>query len=218
MSKISHILIPIGVVAVAVAMLIVYMFPVSCKSCSRTAIEGFQAINQPITMCPDSSTSFYDKKGNLNCCTGQVNGDICQGTVLCTFSSAAEGIPFCNQINRKRKFLGEVNPFVRKFLQQNPRQQYALLLDGLKKIAQSLGQLPETQLSQSDKQKLQALVDEEDTFFTTQSNPQTKLAVYEDEVMYSIQYLENLFRNKPILQNKELLQQQTQKLVCTMQK
>ena len=83
-----------GVAAIIIAILVVMIFPVSCRvGCSRT--EGFQTLQQQITTCPEGSKSFYDKKGNLNCCSGEVNNDICQGTTVCTFSSTAGGLRFC---------------------------------------------------------------------------------------------------------------------------
>jgi len=210
----ARILIPIGIVATALAMLIIYMFPVSCKTCSRT-VEGFDT--QQITMCPEYSKSFYDKKGNLNCCRGEISGDVCQGSVVCTFSGDVQGIPFCNELNRRRKYLGEVNPFIRKFLESNPRAQYTLLLNGFKQVAGNLSQVPESQLSAADKKKVNELVKEEENFLANESNAQTKLSIYEDEVMYTIQSLENLFRNKPIAQNSDFIRQQTQKVVCSVQ-
>ena len=209
-------LIPIGIVAVAFAMLIVYMFPVSCRVRSRTT-EGFDTLQQQVTMCPEGSKSFYDKKGNLNCCSGEVNGDVCQGTTVCTFSAGAEGLRFCNELSRRRKYLGEINPFVRKFLQSDPRQRFLDLLYGFVQVKDALIKLPDDKLSPDIKNKLNALYEEEVDFFRNQSNLQTKLAVYEDETMYTIQQLESMFRNSPLLQDRAFIQQQTKKYVCSMQ-
>ena len=205
-----------GIAAVIIAMLIVKVFPVSCRIGSRT--EGFQnPQQQQITMCPEGSKSFYDKKGNLNCCSGEINGDVCQGTTVCTFSAGAEGLRFCNELSRRRKYLGEINPFVRKFLQSAPRQRFLDLLYGFVQVKDALIKLPDDKLSLDIKNKLNALYEEEVDFFRNQSNLQTKLAVYEDETMYTIQQLENMFRNAPILQDRNFIQQQTKKYVCSMQ-
>jgi hypothetical protein len=49
--------------------------------------------------CPKKSKSFIDKDGNLNCCSGTVNGNTCEGTVLCTFSgSASSKYPICSTL------------------------------------------------------------------------------------------------------------------------
>jgi hypothetical protein len=168
-------------------------------------------------MCPEGSKSFYDKKGNLNCCSGEVNNDVCQGTRVCTFSSTADGLRFCSELTRRRKYLGEINPFVRKFLQSAPRQNFEALLSIFGQVYTTVSQLPEDKLSKDTKNKLDELYREEVNFFRNQSNAQTKLAVYEDETMYTIQQLENILRNSPILQDRAFIQQQTKKYVCSMQ-
>jgi hypothetical protein len=205
-----------GIAAVIIAMLIVKIFPVSCRIGSRT--EGFEnPQQQQITMCPEDSKSFYDKKGNLNCCSGEINGDVCQGTTVCTFSAGAEGLRFCNELSRRRKYLGEINPFVRKFLQSSPRARFFDLLNGFQQIKNALSQLPDDKFSKENKDKLNNLFLEEMSFYRDESNQQTKLAVYEDETMYTIQQLENMFRNSPLLQDRAFIQQQTKKYVCSMQ-
>jgi hypothetical protein len=210
----APILLAYGIAAVVIAIFIVKVFPVSCRIGSRT--EGFENLQQQITTCPEGSKSFYDTKGNLNCCSGEVNGDICQGTTVCTFSSGAEGLRFCNELTRRRKFLGEINPFVRKFLQSDPRQRFSDLLYGFVQVKNALTQLPENKFSQDTKNKLNTLYEEELNFFKNESNTQTKLAVYEDETMYTIQQLENMFRNSPLLQDRAFIQQQTKKFMCSI--
>lgn len=204
-----------GIAAVIIAVLIVKIFPISCRLGSRT--EGFENLQQQTTMCPEGSKSFYDKKGNLNCCSGELNGDVCQGTTVCTFSSGAEGLRFCSEMSRRRKYLGEINPFIRKFLQSSPRERFADLLNGFAQVRNSLSQLPEDKFSKADKDKLFALFMEEYNFYKDQSNAQTKLAVYEDEAMYTIQALENMFRSNPLFQDRAFIQQQTKKFVCSSQ-
>jgi hypothetical protein len=205
-----------GVAAVIIAVLIVMIFPVSCRIGSRT--EGFEnPQQQQITMCPEGSKSFYDKKGNLNCCSGEVNNDVCQGTTVCTFSSTADGLRFCSELTRRRKYLGEINPFVRKFLQSDPRQRFADILSIFGQVYTTISQFPDDKLSKDNKDKLRVLYEEELNFFRNESNAQTKLAVYEDETMYTIQKLENILRNSPILQDRAFIQQQTKKYVCSMQ-
>jgi len=88
-----------GFAAVVVAMAIVYFFPVRCRL-SRT--EGFE--NQQIVKCPNAAQgakAFMDKKGNLSCCMGQVNGDRCEGTVFCTFSGNNPGVTLCSQFAKQ---------------------------------------------------------------------------------------------------------------------
>jgi hypothetical protein len=104
-----------GFAAVVVAMIVVYVFPVRCKT-PRT--EGFQNEVQ-LNKCPNAAQgakAFTDKKGNLNCCMGQVNGDKCEGTVFCTFSGNNPGVTLCSDYvrgNQKNgKYTGEVPEFL----------------------------------------------------------------------------------------------------------
>lgn len=88
-----------GFAAVVVAMVIVYMFPVRCKI-PRT--EGFEGIQSG--QCPNAAQgakAFTDKKGNLSCCMGQINGDRCEGTVFCTFSGNNPGVTLCSKFTTK---------------------------------------------------------------------------------------------------------------------
>ncbi len=199
--------------AVGIAYLILYFF--AEDTVKKT--EGFANPIPTVTMCPGESKSYYDNKGNLNCCEGSINGTSCEGNLICTFSGALNNIPKCNEIKRRRKYIGPINPFIRQFLQSSPRQQYSLLLTGFKQVQANLNGLSEKQFATEDKTKLKALVDEQEAFYANESNEKTKLDVYEDEVMYTIQSLQTLFANKPILQDKSLLQKQAQKLVCTLQ-
>lgn len=46
--------------------------------------------NYTIGKCPVGTRSFTDKSGNINCCKGQVNGNVCEGTTVCTFSETSQ--------------------------------------------------------------------------------------------------------------------------------
>lgn len=50
--------------------------------------------------CPQGSKSFIDKQGNQSCCTGQVTGNVCEGSVKCTFSSNVGSAPHCSTLYR----------------------------------------------------------------------------------------------------------------------
>lgn len=76
-----------------VAVLILYMIPVNCEA--SVIQEGFQNRKQS-TQCPTGTITMADRKGNLVCCRGQVNGTTCEGQIVCSFSSnAGKNIPFC---------------------------------------------------------------------------------------------------------------------------
>ena len=86
-----------GFLGVLVAMALVTYLP---KYCGASRAEGFE--DKPgVQSCPEGSKSYYDKEGNLNCCTGTVNGTRCEGTPVCTFSGDLSKLPFCGTYKKK---------------------------------------------------------------------------------------------------------------------
>lgn len=86
-----------GLIGLTLAMLVVTMYPTQC---TVSRVEGFQT-QQSVgtTSCPPGTRTFTDKKGNISCCAGTVNGNTCEGTVRCTFSASMGGrIPMCAAI------------------------------------------------------------------------------------------------------------------------
>jgi hypothetical protein len=83
-----------GVLAVVIAMAIVVFMP---KHCAVARMEGFTASPAVgTTTCPRGTRTYTDKQGNLNCCAGEVNGNFCEGTITCTFSSGmGDSVPIC---------------------------------------------------------------------------------------------------------------------------
>jgi len=57
--------------------------------------EGFEDMTDRLTTCPERSTSYTTVKGDINCCSGDVNGYNCHGKVLCTMSSPSKKIQSC---------------------------------------------------------------------------------------------------------------------------
>lgn len=115
------------IIAFFLAVFILHVFPNS-NTCSRIN-EGFKSSISTISSCPSNSKSYYDKKGNLNCCSGEVNGDACTGTIVCTFNSSLSNIPFCENETNKLLRLQQlsknmessnknrrVHPLVKKFI------------------------------------------------------------------------------------------------------
>lgn len=106
MSKAAVNAIVYGLMGVLVAILIVYMIPVKCHA--NGIQEGFQNPKQSPrprprprpntnTKCPTGTRTFTDHLGNLSCCKGQVNGQTCEGSIVCSFSSnAGKNIPICS--------------------------------------------------------------------------------------------------------------------------
>jgi hypothetical protein len=84
--------------AIFLAMLIVITFPVACRtSCSKK--EGFENISSNVTTCPKGTRSFTNMKGNTMCCTGDVEGNFCDGNILCTLSgNVSKDVPTCTAL------------------------------------------------------------------------------------------------------------------------
>ena len=81
-----------AIIGIVIAMTIV-LYKRCCYTVATT--EGFESSAPALTSCPQGSKSFYDKNSNLMCCSGQLNGHYCEGTVVCTFSNNSEKYPSC---------------------------------------------------------------------------------------------------------------------------
>ena len=74
------------------------------KCCMISVKEGFYSSPaHNYTSCPRGSKSYYDKNSNLMCCNGTVNGNECEGSVLCTFSINTKTIPSCSVVIQKEQ-------------------------------------------------------------------------------------------------------------------
>jgi len=197
----------LAVIAIILAMGIVYMFPLSCK---KSCTEGFDTPVQ--SSCPSGSKSFYDDHGNLLCCSGQVNGTKCEGSVVCTFSgNATHKYPLCNK-QRKRKYMGPINPFVQQVMSVDFVSKFAQVLKALVGFSDTLKTLPEGQVSVDDAKKYNALIVEENAWY--RDNRESDSQAYQEECMYIIQTLTGIFSGKPIMNNQALIQKQVMKQVC----
>jgi len=81
---------------VVLAMIIVINFPVCCRV-SRN--EGFENLTSKIIPCPKNTRSFTNMKGDTMCCKGQVEGNFCDGNVVCTMSgNSSKDVPTCKKL------------------------------------------------------------------------------------------------------------------------
>ena len=93
----ASIIVVFAIVGICIAMAIVKFWP--SYGCDVTT-EGFEDSirSNGMTSCPTGTNSYTDKTGAINCCSGTVNGNTCEGTVKCTFSgSLANKYPLCRQ-------------------------------------------------------------------------------------------------------------------------
>jgi len=98
-------LIVFAILGIVIAMAIV-IFSNNC--CTVKIKEGFNDTIPALTSCPSNTKTFYDKESNISCCNGTVNGNTCEGTIVCSFSSStSKSYPSCKvllqSIIEKRK-------------------------------------------------------------------------------------------------------------------
>ena len=77
---------------------------------------------------------------------------------------------------------------------------------------QQLKSLPSNQVSPDDIRKVNALLAEEKDWYA--NNKKSPSIDYQHEAMYVIQTLTEIFKNKPLMNNKELINQQIKAQVC----
>jgi len=196
-----------AILGVVVAMIIVLVFPVSCRAMQ---VEGFTSPLQ--ASCPSGSKSMYDSHGDLICCAGEINGGTCEGTILCTFSGNNKKYPLCNK-ERVRKYIGPINPFIEQIMAVGFVEKFAQVIQIMTKFKTTLQTLPKEQVSPEDIVKYDVLLDEEQAWYT--DNMKSDSILYQEECMYIIQRLTAMFTGKPIMQNPQAVQQQVMKQMCS---
>jgi len=197
-----------AICAIIITVIIVYMFPVSCRVCNKK--EGFEV---PLQLsCPSGSNSFYDRDSNLLCCEGNVNGNICEGRILCTFSDSRK-YPKCNKQVR-HKFIGQINPFIAQVMAVGFVEKFQQILTIMNTFSNTLKSLPKDQISKADIDTYNSLLREEEEWYS--NSKESPSILYQEECMYIIQRLTALFQGKPIMNNRELIQNEIKKQVCAL--
>ncbi len=169
-------------------------------------VENFQAdedsCDQPRSTgeksCPPGSKAYTDVNGNINCCNGEVNGSMCDGPIMCTFSSSlTDKYPLCG--SRKRKYNGRVDSIVRKYMAVNPRQKFRTILQQLSDFWPRINQLKtEQQIDQDTVDRYRNLFIEEKQWFEDNKKVQSPI-IYQEEVMYIMRTLEGMFADTPLM-------------------
>jgi len=194
----------IAIFTIIITMLFVKFFPLECNKCS----EGFQSPTQ--LSCPSGTTSFNDKKGNLLCCNGQVNGYNCEGVIVCGFSGNLE-YPKCGS-TKKVKYIGPINPFIKQIMSVDYVNKFSKILDIMKDFKKTLETLPTTNISPEDLNTYNALVEEETNWYSDNINSDSR--TYQEECMYIIQRLTATFTGKPLMTNQSIVQEHIKKQIC----
>jgi hypothetical protein len=202
------IIIVFAIMGIVIAMTIVLAIK---KCCTVSVKEGFNSSPAP-TSCPAGSKSFYDVNSNVLCCDGIVNGNICEGTIICSFSHSSDKYPSCNRIKRY-KYNGPINPFVVELMSVNFVNNFGQGLAAAADIVQKLKTLPTSQISEEDVIAVSKLLKEEEEWYN--ENKKSPSIDYQRETMYIIESLTDRFKNKPIVNNKEIINQHLKDKLCT---
>jgi hypothetical protein len=177
--------------------------------------EGFQeqAPPQPRT-CPKGTTAYTDKVGNLNCCRGQVNGNVCEGKVDCTFSSnAADTYKIC-QAQRRRKYFGPINPFVKSYMSQEFIARFDFILDTLEDFKPKIKAMIPTLVTEAGYKEFENLIKEERSWYEEVRYTDEGSITYQEEVMYILTTLQSIYSSQKLSKNPGVLQQQIVSRVC----
>ena len=195
----------LAVFAILITMLFVKYFPLYCNKCS----EGFQSPTQ--LSCPSGTKSFSDRKGNLLCCNGEVNGFNCEGVIVCGFSGNLE-YPECG-LTKRSKYIGPINPFVKQMMSIDHINKFSKLLDMMNNLKKTLVSLPPTTITSKDLDAYNALLDEENSWYSNNLNSNSR--TYQEECMYIIQRLTATFSGKPLMTNPSIIQEHVKKQMCS---
>ena len=202
------------IIVFAITGIIIAMSIILFSRCCQTVItkEGFVSPTPAPTSCPTGSNSFYDKNSNLMCCDGIVNGYLCEGKIVCSFSHNPDKYPSCNAVKR-HKYNGPINPFIVQLMSTDFVNKFGQCLITMSNLNNELKKLPTTQISTDDAIKFENLLKEEQDWYA--KNKKSPSIDYQEECMYVIETLTEVFKNKPIMNNKELINQQIKNQLCS---
>ena len=208
-----------GLMGVVVAMFLVVLIPKNCDAAMSEGFEDTRNRSLMTTMCPDTTKTYTDKYGNMNCCQGEVNGTECSGVTVCTFSGSAQSkYPVCGNPDRKRKWFGPIDEWVLDFMNEDEYlERFERILYSMKELLplfdkpELKGKIPDAVISD-----YKALVKEETEWF--QSAKKDNVIVFREEIMYIVSKLLGMFKVVQNSQNgKELqatIQQEVLKSAC----
>jgi hypothetical protein len=226
----ASVIVVFAIVGICIAMAIVKFWTRYECAATRGVIEteGFvDSKNSNITAsCPRGSNTYTDPTGAINCCSGTVNGNTCEGTVKCTFSgSLANKYPLCGK-GRRRKYTGEINPIVKQIVEAYPPSIQLIttqILPIMNQLKPQLKQLVPSQLSDATYKKYVALIEEEEAWTKDITNDmrngiltsKEEINMYiEEEIMYIFNSVLGIFQGQPIASNNALIQKQFQSQMC----
>jgi len=202
----------IGVICVVVAMILVKVIPSQCCSASQLE-EGFDTGNTGMTiMCPYDTKTYTDRIGNTNCCDGQVNGNQCDGRIVCTFSSSNSKYPICGR-SRRRKWFGPIDTWVVQWMNNDMLLKFTQVLQLMMIAYERLGSIDKRFVPQTAIDEFKALLQEEIEWKDEVVKERLKNPVpFQEEIMYILSEILNILNKNKI--DRTFIQQQVTKEVC----
>jgi hypothetical protein len=202
----------IGVVCVVVAMILVKIIPSQCCSASQLE-EGFDTGNTGMTiMCPYDTKTYTDRIGNTNCCEGQVNGNQCDGRIVCTFSSSNSKYPICGR-SRRRKWFGPIDTWVVQWMSNDMLLKFTQVLEVMKLAYERLGTIDKRFVPQTAIDEFKALLQEEIEWKDEVVKERLKNPVpFQEEIMYILSEILNILNKNKI--DRTFIQKEVTKEVC----
>ena len=207
----------IGLILVLFTMFLLKVIPVNC--CASEYMEGFQATqNTSVTKCPGGTTTYTDNLGNVNCCRGEVNGSMCNGTVECTFSSSTGGkYPTCAKQSLRRKWFRGIDMWVVSFMTNDVVDKFSRVVSIMQYIYNNSKSLDKSKIPQAAIDRFKVLVDEEVEWFKeAQSQKVTDSVVFQEEIMYIMNEMMNILNTYKM--DQTYIQSQVYSRACSANK
>ena len=209
-----------GLLIILFTILIVKTLPTDC---TRTP-EGFQGSseNELLSFCPAGTKSYLNNKGDSMCCRGTVNGRICEGIDVCTFSQSSGKVPLCRK--RPKRYFGPIYDIIKTWMETDYGNKYQVVINYMGVIPMYLAPMPSTQVLPESKLKFTGFFNDEKGWFDgvkteygtkfNDEDDEDQRQMFMEEVMYIITELPKVFAGSPILNNQDLLKQKALEQVC----
>jgi hypothetical protein len=185
--------------------------------------EGFQdSPSESLTFCPGGTKAYLNINGDSMCCRGVVNGRICEGRDVCTFSHTVATVPLCKK--RPKRYFGPIYDIVRTWMKEDYGNKYQMVINYMEYIPPYIANMPPTQVSPESKTRFATFFSaEKGWFYATRSEygdrfnnqgDDEQRTLFMEEIMYIITELPKVFEGSPILKDQDLLKRKALEQMC----
>jgi hypothetical protein len=207
-----------GVLVILFTILLVKSFTIECDRKS----EGFEDSGM-VAFCPAGTKTYTNDKGDSMCCKGVVNGRVCEGIDICTFSQSSGNVPLCKK--RSKRYIGPIYDIVKSWMQTDYGNKFQTVMNYMEFIPKYIEPLPPTEVLPESKKKFTAFFNGEKGWFGSVKNEygdkfnnetdEEQRQMFMEEVMHIITELPKVFAGSPILKDQELLKKRALEQVCS---